>query len=249
MDVRVRARDLDGSITSYSITGGADAASFEIDSHTGLITVAAGKAAGLGLDFETNPPQTFEVVVSVSDGRDADGTREDTPTADDTITVTIKVADADEAGTVSVDAAPSVGSEVVATVTDPDGDPTPTSWEWASAATELAADHADWAAIASADSARYTPVTADEGKWLRVTAVYEDVKFSAEATVRAVVGPVAADSRDPQPAFTDSDDDGTADPVFAVARRAHQGVRRCGGRPDGQVRPAGRRAGGCGGRR
>ena len=213
VDVRVRARDLDGNITSYSITGGANKDSFVIDSHTGLITVASGQAAGLGLDFETDRNRTFVVVVSVTDGREADGAREDTPTVDDTITVTVKVADVDEAGTVSVDAAPSVGSEVVATVTDPDGDPTPTSWEWASAATELAADHADWAAIASADSARYTPVAADEGKWLRVTAVYEDVTFSAEATVRAVVGPVAADSRDPQPAFTDSDNDGTADPV------------------------------------
>ena len=202
VDVRVRARDLDGNITSYSITGGADAARFEIDSHTGLITVAPGQAAGLGLDFETNADQTFVVVVSVTDGRDSTGTREDTPTADDTITVTIKVADDidDEPGTVTVDAAVArVGVELTASVTDPDavnattnptGAVTPTSWQWARADSELAAD-ADpgWTDIASADSASYTPVAADAGKWLRVTAGYDDGVLSADTAV-LVVGPV-----------------------------------------------------------
>ena len=52
---------------------------------------------------------------------------------------------------------------------DLDGSVSGEVWRW-----ERSADMRDWSAIAEANSASYTPVEADKGNYLQVTASYSD---------------------------------------------------------------------------
>ena len=82
----VTATDADSDTLTYSLSlSGTDALSFAIDRATGQITVSSGAT----LDYETKA--SYTVIVSVHDGKDADGNAD--TTVDDTITVTINVTD------------------------------------------------------------------------------------------------------------------------------------------------------------
>ena len=83
----VAATDADGDALTYSL-GGTDAASFDIDTDSGQLKTKA------ALNHTTK--SSYSVTVSVTDGEDADGAEETTPTIDDTITVTISVIDVNE---------------------------------------------------------------------------------------------------------------------------------------------------------
>ena len=123
----VAASDTEGATLTYSL-GGTDASSFSINGSSGQITVGTGTI----LDHETK--DSYEVTVSVHDGKDASG--ESDTTIDDTIAVTISVTDVDEEGTVALTSAqPQVGTELTASLSDPDGAVSEVSWQWASSAT------------------------------------------------------------------------------------------------------------------
>ena len=68
----VTATDADADTLTYSLSG-TDAASFDIASGSGEITVKSGTT----LDHEAK--SSHEVTVGVTDGRDADGDAEETP--------------------------------------------------------------------------------------------------------------------------------------------------------------------------
>ena len=71
----------------------------------------------------------YLVSLSVSDGLDEDGNVD--TSADDTVQVTIKVNNLEEAGVVMIDDLnPDIGDEVLATLTDPDGSVTAQNWKW-----------------------------------------------------------------------------------------------------------------------
>ena len=114
--------------------------------------------------------------MSVSDGKSSSGG--DSDTLDAFITVTVTVTNAEEAGTVTLSSDMLIVGEVVtATVTDPDVVTTGTEmWQWA------AADEANgmFVDIEGATMASYTPVEADDGKYLRATVTYTD-GFGADA--------------------------------------------------------------------
>ena len=79
------ASDPDGDTPSFSLTSaGTDHHSFTIDP-AGQIRVAP----GVTLDYETK--STYTVIAQVTDGEDDAGRLQDTPSVDDTITVTIRV--------------------------------------------------------------------------------------------------------------------------------------------------------------
>lgn len=108
------ATDADGDTLTYTITGGADAALFVIDSATGALAFAAGQ------DFEApadgNADNQYEVVVQVSDG---------TLTDDQTVTVTVTNAN-DSAPVFTSGATASLAENTTATgyvavTTDADG--------------------------------------------------------------------------------------------------------------------------------
>ena len=90
---------------------------------------------------------------------------------------------------------PAVGSEVTASLTDPDGGITGTTWQWSKSLTM----DGTFTDIDTATSMAYTPAEADEGYYLKVTASYTDgegtgkmATFTSQSAVVGVgaVGPV-----------------------------------------------------------
>ena len=123
--------------------------------------------------------------MSVSDGKSSSGG--DSDTLDAFITVTVTVTNAEEAGTVTLSSDMLiVGEAVTATVTDPDVVTTGTEmWQWATA------DEANgmFVDIEGATMASYTPVEADDGKYLRASVTYTD----GEGPNKTASGLVAGD--------------------------------------------------------
>ncbi len=154
----VTASDINGDTLEYSL-GGADAASFAIDAASGQIMTRA------ALNYETK--QTYSVTVTAQDLEDLE----------DTIMVTITVTNEDEDGTVTLSSErPKVGTAITATLTDPDGGVTGTTWRW-----ERSPDEATWTTITGETSMSYTPVDVDEDMYLRATASYTDAEGSRKS--------------------------------------------------------------------
>ncbi len=149
----VRATDADADELVYGIVGGGDEAPFEIHATTGRIKVAVGAV----LNYESGDT-LYTVRVEASDGELAD-----------TASVAIRVTDADDPGEVAL--APEVarvGVELTADLTDEDGaHGAGRKRKW-----QRSADGNSWNDIAS--GRRYTPVTTDEGRWLRAVFEYTD---------------------------------------------------------------------------
>ena len=176
----VTATDADGDTLTYTLEG-TDAASFAIVSTSGQIQTKA------ALNYETK--SSYSVTVKASDG-----------TASDTITVTISVTNAQEAGTVSLSPAlPRVGTALTATLSDPDGGVTGKTWAWASST-----DKSAWTAISGADSASYTPVDGDLNRYLRATASYADTLGAGRSAAGISANKVAAQGTNSAPVFADA---------------------------------------------
>ncbi len=159
---------------------GGDAGRFEIDGETGRITVAEGAA----LDYEGGT-RSHTVTVEASDGELAD-----------TATVTIRITNADDPGSVALDAGIArVGVQITATLMDQDGSLNAGKRRrW-----ERSADRgATWTAIAGATTRFYTPPAGDEGKRLRAVFTYRDrhgpnkTAVSGEVEVAGAATPVAS---------------------------------------------------------
>ena len=176
----VTATDPEGSAIAYAL-GGADAGLFEVDSSTGQITVGDNTT----LDFKTTA--SYEVRV---DARDPRGGR-------DEIDVTISVTNVDEPGAVSLSSTEAAfGTELTATLTDPDGDITDESWEW-----QWSTDGVTWHTVPGGMNASYTPSHGDEGLMLRATVEYSDAAGSAslesEATQALPMAPTPTPTQVP----------------------------------------------------
>ena len=150
--------DATGEDLEYTLTGD-DASAFSIVSGTGQLQTKA------ALDYETQASHT--VMVTATDSSDASAT----------IDVTINVDNVEEPGTVTLSSGRlTLGETIVATLTDPDGSITETTWLW-----ERSLDKIAWTAIGGATSAEYTPVLEDAGHYLRVTASYSDGEGPSKA--------------------------------------------------------------------
>ena len=159
----VTATDPEGNTLAYSLSG-THASSFDIDASNGQIAVGSGTT----LDYESGRRE-YSVIVSVHDRLDADGDQD--TMNDDSINVTINVNNVDEAGTVSMSTTwPREGTTLSASLTDPDGSVSDTSWQWARSAN----GSTRWRDIVGANSYRYGPVANDGGNYLRATASYTD---------------------------------------------------------------------------
>ena len=167
----VTATDPDRDTLEYAL-GGTDASSFDIDTSTGQLLTDA------GLDRETK--SSYSVTVSVRDSKDSDG--EPDTVMDDTIDVAINVINVDEDGTVTLaPPQPQVATALTATLTDPDGTVSGTTWVWESSSD----GSTGWTAVTGASStvtaSSYTPVDADLGMYLRATATYTDPEGSGKS--------------------------------------------------------------------
>ena len=117
------------------------------------------------------------------------------------ITVTITNAE-DDGRLLFSSEQPQVGTALLATVDDPDGSVSVTTWTW-----EISSDQSNWTTLThqttpNAPSSSYAPVAADAadgGKYIRVTADYDDAVTGAEQVQRTLSNKVRA-----QPASNDA---------------------------------------------
>ena len=155
----VTALDPQGDTLTYSLSG-QDAEFFDIDPASGLLLTKA------PLDYEVR--SSYRVTVRVHDGRSSSGSEYNG--IDAYKDVTISLTNLDEAGELSLSSTqPHVGTPLEAEVTDLDGSVSSETWRW-----ERSSDMSAWSVISGASSASYTPVSADKGSYLRVTASYTD---------------------------------------------------------------------------
>ena len=155
----VAATDAEGDVLTYSLRG-PDAAYFLVSPWTGAVLVWT------DLDYETQA--TYSVTVEVRDSRDLVG-HFDT-SADAMLKVSIMLTNEEELGMLTLSPKqPQVGTQLTATLTDPDGGITGQSWSW-----ERSQNGSDWSPIANAAEGRYTPVQADLNHYVRVTVQYSD---------------------------------------------------------------------------
>ena len=177
----VLADDPNGDKLTYALEG-ADAASFAIVADTGQIRTYA------DLDYETK--RRYKLKVTVTDGKNSRG--ESNASTDDFIEVSIAVTNQGEKGSATFsETLPVVGTEIKASLTDPDGGVVNLSWTW-ERSSDAAAQTADWTAIAGAKSDAYAPVDADAGYYLRATASYDDAHGPDKSASAAFGVPVAA---------------------------------------------------------
>ena len=164
----VSAVDPDGDSLYYALTNG-DLDMFTIDSQTGQLRTKA------PLDYENKPEDDYWLHVAVRDGKGPGGWTD--LVADDVGLIVITVENADEPGTVTLDRLqPQVGTPLTATLSDPDGNVSMESWQWA----QSNSPNSGYTNISGVTSETYTPVSADYDKYLRVTVTYTDAQGSGK---------------------------------------------------------------------
>ena len=163
----VTASDPDRDTLTYTLTG-TDAGSFTINS-SGQIMVGTGTM----LDFEDKASYTVTVRATDPDN------------ASDTITVNITVTNVDDmgevtfwVGSVALTMPPQVDEAITGLVVDPDGGVMGETWQWAKSM-----DMNSWMDIQGATDAMYTPMAADDGYYLQVTAMYEDAEGAGKTAM------------------------------------------------------------------
>ena len=157
----ITATDADNDTLHYRITTRPQD-TFEIDRDTGqLSTTEPLNYEAMSIHQTPSYMLTYYYLsIGVSDG-----------SADDYISVEVKVDDLEEDGIVGLLwGQPQVGTPIIASVSDPDGEVSGVTWQWASSPLETDT----WTDIGGATTATYTPVDADNTKHLRATASYTD---------------------------------------------------------------------------
>ena len=168
---RYPATDTDGDELSWSL-GGVDEADFSVRGDTLFFRSAPdyeqpSDRSGTGAAAGDN---VYQITVSVSDGRAADGTVD--TSADTTAPVVVTVTNAPEAGTVTLSTTqPKVGMHLTATLTDPDRGVTDDLWSWEELAGASAAQQQP---RGQAQSFRYTVEDRVKGQRLLAKVRYTD---------------------------------------------------------------------------
>ena len=173
------ADDSDGDTVTYTLEG-VDAGVWAIGRTTGQIAVAARYSLDFENPVDSNTDNVYIIEVVADDGHGL------IVRMDLEITVT----DIDEPGSLIISVSnPRVGSELAATLNDPDGDPATVSWQWQRADAPV---NPVWVNISGATSTTYTVIAADLGKVLRAEAHYQsadgidqNVHSAATLVVRA----------------------------------------------------------------
>ena len=197
---------LEGDTVTYSVSGD-DAGKFSIVSNDGELTFASSpNFEALG---SADGDNVYEVTVKAASTSSNTGATEKSATVD----VTVEVTNVDEDGSVTLSASqPRIGIEIMAnTPVDPDGGVTGATWQWERADDAAFGDGDNVTKIKDATNAGYTPVTADDTKFLRVTATYTDAEGEGKTAIGtpnlAGTAQAVAKVRNLAPVFTDEDDD------------------------------------------
>ena len=192
----ITATDDDSDTLTYSIQT-APRGPFDIDSSTGQLRTTEPLNYEAMSTFQTPSYMltSYRFVVRVRDAK----------YAYDEITVEINVVDVEEPGVVDLlwDQ-PQVGTPIVASLTDPDGEVADLTWQW----TRSTSGTGDWTDVTTnGTSATYTPVAADENNYLRATASYTDRRGSDKTAHAVSVNATRADPGESNGAPTFSADD------------------------------------------
>ena len=171
----VTATDAEMDTLTYSVVaadGVTDAADHLGDFIQDFVIDASGQISvkrGAMIDYEDR--SSYTVTYRVTDSKRSDGYAD--TVIDDTLTLTIEVDNVDEEGTLTLGAAPKVGTAFAATLDDPDT-VVGARWQWQ----RSYRPGIDFQDIIGADSASYTPVknatTDDSAYFLRAIASYTD---------------------------------------------------------------------------
>ena len=144
------------AIASWSL-GGDDAGDFSIEG--GVLMFKESPDFEMAMDTGTD--NIYMVTVQAMDSTRKTGME----------MVAVEVTNVEEAGMVTLSALqPQSNVELTATLTDPDGGITGTTWQWAKASSK----NGSYADIDKATSMPYTPDDGDIGSYLRATAMYTD---------------------------------------------------------------------------
>ena len=181
----------------------------EDDGRKFLITSAGELSfrAAHGADYEhpgsVGGSNDYGVTVMAMSGS---GTRESMTIEQITVTIT----NVDEAGRLLLSSEqPQVGTALLATVDDPDGSVSVTTWTW-----KISSDQSNWTTLThqttlNTPSSSYAPVAADAadgGKYIRVTADYDDAVTGAEQVQRTLSNTVRAEpTNNSAPVFPSSE--------------------------------------------
>ena len=150
------ASDEEGTVVAWFLTG-IDGGDFEVDNGT----LNFRRPPDYEAPSDADGDNVYEVSVNVTDG-----------TNTSTAALTVTVTNAEESGTVYLSSLqPEVDIPLTASLTDPDIGVTDVTWAW-----EISTDATSWSSISEATSNSYTPLAADVGKYLRVTASYTDAE-------------------------------------------------------------------------
>ena len=190
-----------GSVATYTAVGSnADMATWSLGGDdAGDFNIAGGV-----LTFRSAPD--YETPADA----DGDNTYLVTVMADDgsimaTQDVMVMVTNMEEMGTVTLSSmAPSVDTEITATLVDEDGGITGTTWQWSKSMTI----DGTFTVIPTATSMAYTPVAADEDYYLRATASYDDGEGSGRMATATTASPVTITVANPLLDKYDTDGDG-----------------------------------------
>ena len=193
----LEASDPNGDSLTFKLSGD-DARSFAIDGNRRITGTAT-------LDHEAKSDHTFTATV------------QDPAGGMDSMTVTVRVENVEEAGTVILQdgAQPQVNIPVEAALSDPDGSMSGPAWTW------QRAESADgpWTEITGANASSYTPREEDIDSRLRATVTYRDGHGDGQDTAHAVTGaPVKPEPNRP-PAF------GGHTATFNISINVREGVR------------------------
>ncbi len=141
---------------------------------------------------DADADNVYNVVIQVSDGKDANG---NTDTAvDATHNTTLTVTNVDEPGMASFSGALLGGSTLTANLTDIDGSISGETYRWqrADSATGMFSN-----ITPNGTSETYVPVAADVDKYLKVRVSYTDGHGSGKMETSGARGPVGASNSDP----------------------------------------------------
>ena len=197
-------------IVSWSLSG-TDAGVFDING--GVLTFMKSPDYEMPGDVAGTSPSTaavndnmYEVTVQATDETNKVGMKE----------VMVEVTNEEERGMVTLSALrPQSAVMFTATLTDPDGGITGTTWQWAKARSK----NGSYSNIEDATSMAYTPDDADIGSHLRATASYTDAEGSDKSAMmmseHAVQRPRGSNEA---PVFPDQDPDDDGDQSDTATR-------------------------------
>ena len=239
------SKDPEGSRIEWNVRG-VDAADFDIDRSTGVLTFRDSPDyenptdRGLNLDAfaeGANPNFTgdddfepvdnnYQITVSATEMRA--GANAPLPAKRTDIALTVIVGNADDTGDLTLQwLQPEVGTLITATLTDPDTETDPvgsltiTDWTWytSKAADPVVGDLLHWTEITGETSNSYTPVAADEGDYLWVHVEYTDPHGENKEADAKSENPVRAEvsaNANASPDFPDDTDTRTVPESTAV---------------------------------